>query len=625
MLVCHRPWSPGFSSSLVRIWAALALVGAAAAAASSAVAAEVAAEPAATNSAQALPLGTPIADFRLRDWQGKEIALSDLATAKAVVVAFWGTECPLARLYTPRLAELARTYRPQGVEFLAIDANRQDSLADMAAMARLFELPFPWLKDVGNVVADQFAAERTPQVFLLDGQRRLVYRGRIDDQFAVGLQRPHPSREDLREALDDVLAARAVRVAETTPTGCLIGRTLQPQVDSQVTWSHQISRLMARRCVECHRAGEVGPMALESYDEVVGWAEMIGEVVEQGRMPPWHADPAHGTFSNDSRLTDEERSLVRRWVAAGAPQGDPAQLPEPRQFPVGWQLPRVDRSYELSRRPARIPAEGILSYYYFTIDPGFEQDQWISGLELRPGNRSVVHHILLFEQPKGEIPRGHGGLTGYLGCYVPGARPLQCPPGMAKRIRAGSQIVAQVHYVTTGTPQTDQSQLGLMFADPAEITREVRTSSAMSVFFAIPPHAAHHQLRASHRFRQDTLLLSMFPHMHLRGKAFRYRLRYPDGREEVLLDVPRYDFNWQHSYLLAEPKLIPAGSRMLVDAVFDNSADNPANPDPSQTVTSGLQTADEMQTGYFDQAVPTTRPGTRGSRQPPPQTASRSR
>lgn len=548
--------------------------------------------------------GRQVADFSLRDYRGKEHSLNaifgqpatDGASAKLAVVAFVGCECPLAKQYAPRLTELAQEFQPRGVAFLAIDSNQQDSLSELAEFARTHKIEFPLLKDPGNAVADQFAAVRTPEVFVLDDRRVVRYRGRIDDQFVVGRRRPAATRRHLAIALEELLNGQPVRVPKTDVEGCHIGRLKRGEATSDVTYCNQIARLLDRHCVECHREGEAAPFALTRYDEVVGWAETVREVVEQGRMPPWFANPQYGAFHNDPRLTEEEKKLLAEWIDAGCPEGDRSQLPEPRQFTTGWQIPQPDRVIFIRDEAVDVPAEGVVAYQYYTVDPGFTEDTWIKAAECRPDNRAVVHHIVAFFVPPGEKTRGRrGAMVG----FAPGMPPTVFPDGVAMKVPAGSKVVFQLHYTPNGTPQKDRSSLGLVFADPAEVREKVGGGMAANPLLQIPPGADNHEVHSQHRFDDDARLITLTPHMHLRGKSFRYEADYPDGSSEILLDIPRYDFNWQLRYHLAEPKLLPKGTLLRCTAHFDNSADNLANPDPSKTVRWGDQTWEEMMIGYF--------------------------
>ena len=565
----------------------------------------------ASSSLAAPPAGLRLQRIDVPDHRGRTWQLDDFQDASLVAVAFLGTECPLAKLYAARLAEMHRQFQHRGVAFVGVMSNRQDSLAEIASFVRRHQLPFPVLKDAGNRFADQLGAERTPEVFLFDAQRELVYWGRIDDQYGIGYARDQPQRDDLRMAIEQQLDDRAVSVPQTRSVGCIIGRAKAPQPDTagvSVTYSNQVARILQKRCVECHREGEIAPFAMTDYDEVVGWADMILEVVQEGRMPPWHADPSHGTFANDRSMSDQEKQILRAWVDAGAPEGDPHELPEPLSFLTGWQLPRQpDLVVPISPEPFPVPATGAVKYQYFRVDPKLDHDVWLQAAELQPGNRQVVHHILCFARPKSSQGRDGlgGGARGFLVGYVPGSRVEPFPSGMAKRIPANSELVFQVHYTPIGTPQTDHSRLGLVFADPASITHEVITSSAVQPKLNIPPGDPAHVVQAvTPEKLPASLLLGMSPHMHLRGKAFRYELLTPAGQREVLLDIPAYDFNWQTTYALQTPKALPAGSRIACRAVFDNSEQNLNNPDPSKTVHWGDQTWNEMMIGYFHYAVP---------------------
>jgi peroxiredoxin/mono/diheme cytochrome c family protein len=547
-------------------------------------------------------IGEKVADFTLQDFRGADHSLRSLEDKKLVVLAFVVTECPLAKLYMPTLVSLAKKYEERGVAVLGISSNQQDSITELAAFARVHEAKFPILKDLRNDLADKVGAQRTPEVFVLDAQRTIRYAGRIDDHYAIGVQRRETTSRDLEQALDELLADKQVSNPRTETVGCLIGRVRQPKAAASVTYSKQIARIFQNRCEECHRPGEIAPFALSNYDEAVGWAEMIDEVVQQQRMPPWHADPKHGIFSNDRRLSDEEKQLLHQWVVDGAPQGNPADLPAPRQYVVGWQLPHApDQTFYMSEEPTRIPAEGEVKYQHFTIDPGFKEDKWVRAAQVLPGNRSVVHHIIVYVIPPNARP-GAAGRQHFI-AYVPGYTSEPFPDGVAKRIPAGSRLVFQIHYTPNGTPQTDRSQVGFIYANADEIKQQMVTNVAGDAGFVIPPNEPNHRVDAtSVTYSKDVHLISLSPHMHFRGKSFRYEAQYPDGKTETLLDVPRYDFNWQTHYNLAEPKLLPAGTTLHCVAYFDNSADNLANPDPTKRVRWGEQTWEEMMLGYYEVA-----------------------
>ncbi len=596
-------------------------------------------------------IGKKIDNFSLKNQFGKEYSLDDVKDAEVVVVAFLGAECPLAKLYGPRLAELAKSLDAKRVAFLGIDPNQQDSIQKIAAYAQRHNIEFPVLKDPGNVVADRFGAERTPEIFVLDRERVVRYWGRVDDQYGfaegVGYQRPAPSRHDLVEAVNELLDGKQVSVATTKAIGCIIGRVRPVNDDSKVTYSNQIARIFQNHCVECHRPGRIGPFAMTSYDEVLGWGEMIGEVVQDQRMPPWHANPLHSRFSNDLSLSDSDKELIAEWVKDGCPEGNPADLPSPREFAEGWAIGDPDQILYMSDKSVSVPAEGVIDYYHFVVDPGWTEDKWLTAAEAKPGSLETVHHILVFVLPPGvdglagrtnpngprrggagesdanqkgnDTPRGfagfgrRGGGRGGSGIasgdliagYAPGGIPFLNTDGKsAMPIKAGSKLLFQMHYTPNGTPAEDRSYIGLKFADPNKVEFAVRSMALVNPLFAIPPGASDYQVASESMFEVDTLLINMTPHMHTRGKAFRYEVVYPDGRQEIVLDVPRYDFNWQTTYILDEPKLVPKGTKLICTAHWDNSEENLSNPDPTKTVTWGNQTFEEMNIGFYVEVFP---------------------
>jgi peroxiredoxin len=544
-----------------------------------------------------------VPDFALKDTGGKTWSLGALKDRKAVVVVFLGTQCPINNAFLPRLAELHRTFAPQGVQFLAINANSQDSAADIAQHARRYKIPFPVLRDEGNVVADQLGARRTPEALVLDAARTVRYQGRIDDQFGLGYQRPAPTRQDLAEALREVLTGKAVSVPTTPVAGCIIGRVGRPRAGATVTYSRDVAPILQRKCQGCHRPGQVGPFALLSYDDAHSWAATIREVVEDRRMPPWHADPRFGKFANDRSLSEAERKTLLAWIDQGCARGPVLDLPPPRQFAEGWGIGKPDVVLTMPQAfsvPARAPTKGV-RYQYFVVPTNFDKDVWVQAAEARPGARAVVHHIIVYVFEKGQKrKRGPDGIgSGFLVAYAPGDLGVAFAPGAAKKIPRGAVLVFQMHYTPNGVAQEDRSSVGLVIAK-APPRHEVRTRAIAQQVFLIPPKVPDYKVTSATTFRQDTLLWSLLPHMHLRGKSFEYRAVYPDGKRQTLLSVPRYDFGWQSTYRLAEPLRLPAGTRIECTAHFDNSAANPNNPDPSRFVYWGDQTWEEMMIGFVD-------------------------
>jgi peroxiredoxin len=551
------------------------------------------------------PVGESVLNIQLLDRRGSVRRLADWRDSRLVVLVFVRDNCPVAELYGDTLARIAAQFESQGVGFLGISPDGPDSESRMDQFSATHAIRFPILRDRDAALAEGVGASRTPEVVVLDERRSIRYRGRIDDRYAVGSRRADARRDDLVEALQELLGGREVSHPETEAVGCTIARRSKPAPLTEVTYSREIAPILQRRCVACHRPGQVGPFSLTSYREVTEWAGPIAEAVEDGRMPPWHASPDHGRFSNDARLTAREKQSIAKWVDAGAPEGNPADLPTPIAFTDGWRIPEPDVVVSM-KEDYRVKAEGVIDYQTFEVDPGFKTDQWISAAEIRPGNRKVVHHCNVFLRAPGS--RGEVDMPGELESFclaamTPGSPPMILPEGMAKRIPAGWRLLFVVHYSPIGKAQVDRTSIGLVLADPSKVKKEVATNLLFDPNLRIPPHASSHRVERSRRFDEDVLLLGMFPHMHLRGKSFRYEAIFPDGRTEILLDVPRYDFRWQNRYELAEPRLLPAGTTLRCVAHFDNSSANPSNPDPSAVVKAGPQSWDEMFNGYYDVAL----------------------
>jgi peroxiredoxin len=547
-------------------------------------------------------LGHKTENFTLNDFYGKSHSLADYKDKKLVALIFMGTECPVARQYGERMAELDKKFAGKGVQFLAVNSNRQDTVTALGSYARIYHVNFPILKDLNNKLADQLGASRTPEVFLLDQDRVVRYHGRIDNQYGVGYIKKTVSETYLATAIEELLAGKPVAQSDTGVVGCFIGRVRPADATAKVTYCNQVSRILNKRCVSCHREGEVAPFAMTNYAEVSGWADAIAEVVQQRRMPPWLADPKYGHFANDRSMPEEEKQVLYQWASAGAPEGDPKELPAPPKFTDGWQMPNKPDAIYYVPKEYSVPATGVVDYQYFAVDPGFKEDKWLTSVEARPSNPSVVHHIIVFSQPKGSRDEGR---RQFLVGFAPGAMPLVLPKGYAKLVPAGSELLFQMHFTPNGKPGKDRSRVAMTFANPKEVTHLVRTVQAMNAGFEIPPGDDNYKVEAtSFPYKFDAELVQLFPHMHLRGKQFDYEARYPDGRKEMLLDVPHYNFGWQLTYELAEMKPLPKGTIIHCTSHFDNSENNQANPDPKSTVRWGDQTFEEMMIGFYDIAVP---------------------
>jgi peroxiredoxin len=545
-------------------------------------------------------LGKSIADFTLKDTSGQPVSLAQFKDKKAIAVIFLGTQCPINNAYLPRLASLHKEFAAKEVAFLAINSNQQDGANEMAQHAKKNEIPFPVLRDDSNVIADRFGAQRNPEAFILDEKRVIRYQGRIDDQFGFDFQRKEPTRRDLAEALNEVLAGMKVTVASTSVAGCIIGRVQKTRENGPVTFTKHIAPLLQHHCQSCHRPGQIGPMPLIQYDDVVSWSAMIKEVVTDGRMPPWYADPKHGKFSNDRSMPREQREQLLAWIDGGMAKGDVKDQPPPANFPEGWQIGKPDVVLNLPDFdvPAEMPKFGI-KYQYSSVDLKFDEDKWVERAEARAGAPEVVHHILAFIVPPGEKFFPGNPTTPVLTGMAPGESPLVLPRGMAKLVPKGSRVHFQIHYTPNGRAQKDSSSIALVFAkQPPE--KMVITRPVYNQMFAIPPGAENHEVQSSYSFKKDGYIISMMPHMHLRGKDFLVKTVREDGKTETVLSVPRFNFNWQSIYRPVEPIPMPKGSKVMCVAHYDNSRNNPSNPNPREFVLWGDQTWQEMMIGWMD-------------------------
>ena len=534
---------------------------------------------------------------QLRDLRGGRRPLAGFAGHKAVVLAFLGADCPVSNLYLPGLVELEKKYRAKDVLFLAVYPNEPEDVDQVAGHTADRDVPFLVVKDYGQKLADAVGVTRVPSVAVLDGELKLKYRGRVDDQYGVAAKRPMPTRGDLAEALAEVVAGKPVTTPQTDADGCPIARAEKPAPRPGVTFAKDVAPILQKRCEACHRDGQNAPFALSSYDDAVKHAAAIREVTYQRRMPPWHADSRFGKFANDRHLAQAEIDTLAAWVDGGKSRGDDRDLPKPVAWAKGWVHGQPDLVFTMPEE-FEVPATGVLPYKNWIIDTKFTEDKWVTVAEARPGAPAVVHHVVAYILRDGSNnPVSADGNLGILVGWAPGDLGLVCPPDTALRLPKGCRLRLEMHYTPNGKKTKDRSSVGVKFAArPPKY--ELFLNELANMGFEVPPGAQHHRAEATFRLRADARLVSVTPHMHWRGKDYRYEVVYPDGKRETVLSVPRWDFNWQNQYRFAEPVRMPKGSKLHAVAHWDNSALNPLNPDPNKPVKFGLQTWDEMMVGF---------------------------
>jgi len=402
------------------------------------------------------------------------------------------------------------------------------------------------------------------------------------------------------------------------------------EAPKEVTFYKDVLPVLQSRCQECHRAGEAAPMAFFTYQQTRPWAAAIRNAVLSGKMPPWHADPHVGKFSNERSLTPAEKEILVAWAGTGAKEGNSKDSPKPREFADGWTIGEPDVILDMGA-DYKVPAQGTIEYTYFVVPTGFTEDKWVEKIEVRPGNRAVVHHIVMearrpgtkrLSEAKPGVPfvpsksanketkpdTGAGNLSvqgesEVVTIYVPGGHAYQTRPGQARLIKAGSDLIFQMHYTANGKEGVDRSRVAIVFAKEPPKER-VMNAFIVNERFVIPAGAGNHRAEGRVTLQDDAVIQSIFPHAHVRGKAYEISAKFPDGHAETLLSVPKYDFNWQHTYYLAEPKRLPKGTEITVAGWYDNSPNNPFNPDPSKEVRWGDQTWEEMLIAFFDFAMP---------------------
>jgi len=566
----------------------------------------------------ALPLATDIF--------GKEILPTDGNDSRAVVIAMTGTGCPLCLKYATTLAELEEQYASRGVRFIFVNPNESENRNRIEAAIETHGFKGSYLHDQDMTVTQALGVKTSTEVFVLDRSGTLCYRGAVNDQYGFGYALDQPREHYLRDALDAVLEDRTPAIRATTSPGCEIyspddpaTSDTAPSPEIAVTYHRDISRILQSHCITCHRENGSAPMEFERYDQVTDFGKMIASVVSRGVMPPWFADNPPPTnqihsgldsetqdtpavhWANDRSMPKKDRQDLMEWVVNGMPEGDPSDAPIPQQYPSNWEIGTPDLVLEIPT-PIQIKATGQMPYEHRFVSTTLTEDKWISAVEIRPTDPAVVHHVLVFVGKPEFRNRGIDEEAGFLAAFVPGNSHQIYPDGFAKKLPAGSRLIFQLHYTPNGKATADQTQLAMKFSkEPPR--HAVMNRGIAKHGIAIPPGASEHLETTSLTVPTDIELLAMMPHMHVRGKAFRFELVSPTGNRSMLLNVPRYDFNWQLEYRLAEPLSIAAGSRIEISAWYDNSSDNPANPDPMRLVKWGPQTTDEMMLGYVEYIV----------------------
>ena len=542
-------------------------------------------------------VGMRVDDFQLLDHMGVAHRLFYYSDAPAIVVMTQGNGCPIVRNAVPAYRQVRDNYQEQGVKFFLLNSNLQDNKTTIAKEVADFGFDIPVLVDENQLVGESLNVTRTAEVFVIDPKsRKIVYHGPVDDRLTYQNQKAKAEFSYLSDALDAVIAGETVKISQVDAPGCIVNF---PERDNKerhtnISYHDTIAPILEERCVECHQVGGIGPWAMTSYDMIKGFSPMIREVIRTDRMPPWHSDPNIGSFLHDRSLTSKEIKTLVHWIEAGSPRGegyDP--LADPRESLPDWPLGVPDLI--LTVPSFDVPATGVVDYQRpYVVNP-LEEGKWLRASTVKVGSRESVHHVLtgyLKEIPKsGQSNEVRWGAS--VGGYAVGAESMIAREGLGTYIPAGGAIGLQMHYTPFGREVTDTTQIGLYFYDKRP-PRMLRNSVIMDFSIEIPPEKANHAETAYLEFPKDAELFYAFPHAHYRGQSSTLAIRHPDGREEMILSLPKYDFNWQRAYEFKDPIKVPAGAKLIARYTYDNSTQNAANPDPSKKIVWGDQSFEEM-------------------------------
>lgn len=569
-------------------------------------------------------LETPAVAFSLLDLGGATHALGQNDGKRVRAFVFLSTECPVSNGYVPTLNDL-RTKFADRLDFFGVVSDPSVTRTQAAKHFAEYKATFPVLFDASGLLAAALKPSHVPQAFVLDRDGKLAYRGAIDNAWeAVGRRRPKAEKHFLADALAAAVDGKAVAVAETPPVGCLIETPPAKGEKAKITYSRDIAPVIQARCLNCHREGQVAPFPLADYDQTAKRAKQIVRVTRDRLMPPWIPAPGHDRFVGERWLTDRELDLFKAWAETGRAKGDAADLPPAPKFAEGWRLGTPDLIVKMAE-PFAVPADGPDLLQNFVIPLDIPEDKLVAAVEFHPGNKRVCHHAVLFLDDSGAARKlaaaakrdgkgpgypnfgGPGFLpSGALGGWSVGNTPRPLPKGMGRYLKKGSDLVVQMHYHPTGKAEADQSEMGLYFVKkPVAESLKEKAKLVGSIWLAnyemdIPAGEKGYKRATSYTLPKEVIMVGVVPHMHLLGKSMRVTATLPDKTAKTLIDIPNWNYNWQDEYYYERPFTLPAGTRLDVEAVFDNSAGNPSNPSsPPRRVTWGDGTTDEMLFCFF--------------------------
>jgi len=545
----------------------------------------------------------PIDNFRLLDHSGKSHELFYYDDASAIVIMVHGNGCPIVRNALPDFSALKSGFDNKNIRFFLLNSNLQDTRQSIAKEAEEWGITIPILVDESQLIGESLDLTRTAEILIIDPKTAsIIYRGPLSNRVGYEVQKEQATQEYAADALQALLAGKKVLAADQATKGCLINFPHKDiSTNEPISYVNDVAPILLNRCIRCHRDDGVAPWSMSSYDMVRGFGPMIREVVRLNRMPPWGADPHVGSWSNDFGLTVDEKKTLVHWIESGAIKDDgvdPLTVYEPPKNE--WELGEPDLIIDVP--PFKVPATGLVEYQYPSLKNPLNKDVWVRAVSIKPGDPKAIHHMyagVSLETLGGYIPQKHSRLMeGYLMLWTPGNNYAELPSETAIHLPKDAIINFEIHYTPYGKASTDNTQMALYFTDepPKNI---LRYSEVRNEFLLIPSFDGDYLAQSYHWFDRDATLHMLLPHSHYRGETAKYLLEYPNGEMKELLSVPKYNFNWQLGYHFEEPLAVPAGSRLIYQAAYDNSIYNPNNPDPSRDVPWGYQSADEMLFGPF--------------------------
>lgn len=553
-------------------------------------------------------IGDTLEDYTLTDLKGRAMRLNDYPVDRARALVFYSIECPTSRIYSDHMKRIHEQYGPRGVTLIGVNANFNETPDSILAFAERQALTFPLLKDVNNRLADVLNAQSTPHAYLFDNEGVLKYRGEIDDGFGNDAE---TTSRGLWDAMDALLAGKPIERPETVSLGCIIRRIHERPTSASAdapTYTRDVAPFLRENCESCHHNGGIGRVAYSNYDMVAAWAPDMRDSIRAGDMPPWPPKDGVNDFKGARTLTQADRDMFERWIDEGMPYGDDSELLPPVEYPNEWTLGEPDLVL-VPEEAYTVEAVGQDEYRCFVLPVNLEEDRWVRGIEILPEAKEVVHHVSVYldesgkavELQKADPKPGYesfGGIgfavSGSLGGWAPGNTPFLLPEGIGRRLPKECHIVIQVHYHKSGREVLDRSRLGVYLHDKP-VKQELAEIAVASRLLFIPAGAKNHRVAGGTTIGEDSHILAILPHMHLLGTEINVTASLPDGSRQPLVWVDDWEFNWQETYIYEEPIALPRGTRIDLEAFYDNSADNEKNPnDPPKFVKWGEESSDEM-------------------------------